>query len=283
MAVRVIGGEFVIMSHQTKSRIPLILGVVFAAVLPVFSEQPELTVSSLGEFARAAREDGRRIRLKPGLYRMADFLTDEEVKALRSRIDRSIPRPPVPMLEISGNGNHLNLEGVTLEIDNGLYRKLPPWGYTRCVMITGNGNVLRGLSIRHTGPDVGSGGNTLSVMGTDNTLEDVTLHVRGSFPYGYGDLLGKGVPHLVHLKKQSGIQVVGSRSTLRRCRVFSRAFGHCFYIQEGMESGWRIAMRRGRCGRRRACWRIGAVRRSSGASGRFIRIDRGVSPSFRDT
>jgi hypothetical protein len=36
------------------------------------------------------------------------------------------------------------------------------------------------------------------------------------------------------LQKQSGIQVLGTGSTLRRCRVFSRAFGHCFYIQEGL-------------------------------------------------
>ena len=58
----------------------------------------------------------------------------------------------------------------------------------------------------------------------------------GSFPYGYGDLLGKGGPNLVPLRKQSGIQVLGSRSLLRRCKVFSRAFGHCFYIQAGEET-----------------------------------------------
>jgi hypothetical protein len=48
-------------------------------------------------------------------------------------------------------------------------------------------------------------------------------------------LLGKGGPNLVSIQKQSGIQVLGSGSTLRRCRVFSRALGHCFYIQVGGE------------------------------------------------
>jgi hypothetical protein len=59
--------------------------------------------------------------------------------------------------------------------------------------------------------------------------------VHGSFPYGYGDYLGKGGPNLVPLQKQSGIQVLGTGTVLRRCRVFSRAFGHCFYIQAGTD------------------------------------------------
>lgn len=53
----------------------------------------------------------------------------------------------------------------------------------------------------------------------------------GSRPYGYGDLLGKGGPNLIGLQKHNGIMIAGQNNTLRRCKVFSRAFGHCFYIQ----------------------------------------------------
>jgi hypothetical protein len=121
---------------------------------------------------------------------------------------------------------------VVIEVDTSLYRKLPR-GYTRCLFMSGRDNVVDGLTVRNTGPtDQGSGGNLFSVWGSGNRIESVTLYVQGSKPYGYGDLLGKGGPGPVPLQKQSGFMIAGGGNTLRRCRVISRAFGHCFYIQE---------------------------------------------------
>lgn len=194
----------------------------------------ETEVSSLDELARAAALDGREIRLKAGVYRMADYLTAPVLAEIRAGIDKTQKRPPVPMFVFSGKDNRIACEGAVIEIDTTLYKKLPG-GYVRCLIVAGSGNTITGLSIRNTGPNQGSGGNTLSLAGERTVLEDVTVHVYGSSPYGYGDLLGKGGPNLVSIKKQSGIQVLGSGSVLRRCRVFSRALGHCFYIQGGGE------------------------------------------------
>lgn len=193
----------------------------------------EVTVSSLADLAKAAAADKQEIRMEPGVYRMADYLTPGVLKEIEAGVDRSQSRPPVPMFVFRGSDNHIDLSGVTLEIDTALYQKIPQGGYTRCLIIAGKGNRIEGLTIRNTGENHGSGGNILSVQGDDNTLENVTLNVHGSFPWGYGDLLGKGGPNLVILEKQSGIQVIGNRSLLRRCKVVSRAFGHCFYIQGG--------------------------------------------------
>lgn len=193
-----------------------------------------VTVASLAELARVAAHDGQSVKMTPGVYRLADYLTADVLKEIHAGVDRSQSRPPVPMFVFRGSGNRFDLRDVVFEIDTTLYAKLPGRSYIRCLIVAGNDNTFDGLTIRHTGPaERGSGGNTLSVAGSGNTLENVTLHVRGSFPYGYGDLLGKGGPNLVNLQKQSGIQVLGSRTTLRRCRVYSRAFGHCFYIQGG--------------------------------------------------
>lgn len=191
------------------------------------------TVGSLAELAHAAARDGESVTMKPGVYRMSDYLTEAVIKNIAAGVDRSQPRPPVPMLVFRGNNNRFDLRDVIIEIDTSLYQKVPQGGYTRCIIIAGAGNRIDGLTIRNTGQNTGSNGNILSVQGNDNTLESVTLHVSGSFPWGYGDLLGKGGPNLVPLKKQSGIQVIGSRTLLKRCKVFSRAFGHCFYIQGG--------------------------------------------------
>jgi hypothetical protein len=190
-------------------------------------------VASLADLARVAAQSGQHIRLRPGVYRLADYLTPEVLAGIHAGFDRKQGRPPVPMLVFRGSDNRIDCAGAVIEIDTSLYRLLPQGGYTRCLIVAGSGNTITGLSIRNTGPNQGSGGNILSLAGERTTLEEVTLHVHGSFPYGYGDLLGKGGPNLVPLQKQSGIQVLGSGSVLRRCRVYSRAFGHCFYIQQG--------------------------------------------------
>lgn len=194
-----------------------------------------VVVTNLAQLAEAAARDGQNVKLVPGVYRMSDYLTEEVLKEIRAGVDRTHRRPPVPMFVFGGSNNRFDLREVTIEIDTTLYRKLPQGGYTRCLIIAGSNNWFNGLTIRNTGPNQGSGGNTISVAGASNTLENVTLHVHGSFPYGYGDLLGKGGPNLVSIQKQSGIQVLGNGSVLRRCRVFSKAFGHCFYIQVGTD------------------------------------------------
>lgn len=215
-----------------KSCPKLVLCVVtFIAALA--ARAAEIEVASLADLARVAAQDGQQIRLQPGVYRMADYLTEPVLAEIRAGFDKKQGRPPVPMLVLRGSDNRIDCAGAVIEIDTSLYKLLPQGGYTRCVIVAGSGNTITGLSIRNTGPNQGSGGNILSLAGERTTLEDVTLHVFGSFPYGYGDLMGKGGPNLVSIQKQSGIQVLGSGSVLRRCRVYSRALGHCFYIQVG--------------------------------------------------
>jgi hypothetical protein len=207
----------------------LLLALATSATLSLAAE---IEVDSLAALARETAQSGREIRLKPGVYRMADYLTEAVLAEIRAARKGLPGRPPVPMFVFRGDDNRIAFDGAVIEIDTALYKKLPG-GYVRCLIVAGKGNTLSGLSLRHTGANQGSGGNTLSLAGERTTLEDATLHVYGSFPYGYGDLLGKGGPNLVSIQKQSGVQVLGSGSVLRRCRVFSRALGHCFYIQEG--------------------------------------------------
>jgi hypothetical protein len=205
----------------------------FATAFSVLHAAEPVTVSSLADLARVAAADNQSIRMEPGVYQMTDYLTPPVLADIAAKVDRKQSRPPVPMFTFIGNGNHFDFTGVTFEIDTSLYAKLPGRSYIRCIIVAGNNNTFTGLSIRQVGAQRGSGGNTLSIAGTGNTVENFTLNVHGSFPYGYGDLFGKGGPNLLGIQKQSGMQILGNDTLVRRTRVISRAFGHCFYIQVG--------------------------------------------------
>ena len=191
-----------------------------------------LTVDTLEAFFESAQKDGQTIRLEPGTYSLDQYLTPER----SALVGKDYPgdrrsRFPMPVVTFAGNGNTFLLDGVTFEVDTRIYERIPNYGYHRFFFITGNENTFKGLTIRYVGANKGTNGNCLTVWGDGNTLEEVTLYVHGSSPYGYGDLLGKGGPNLVGLRKQSGIMIGGDNTTLKRCKVISRAFGHCFYIQ----------------------------------------------------
>lgn len=208
------------------------MALLLTCVAPVQAADTEVYVDTLEKLYESAAQSDQDIRVKPGVYALADYLNDERIEQLRTELPKGKGRPPRWLLRFSGSHNTFDFSGVTIEIDTELYSKLP-YGYMRCIFIDGNSNTLRGLSIRNTGPgDQGSNGNILSIFGSNTLLQDVRVYVSGSSPYGYGDLFGKGGPVLTGLKKQSGIMVAGQNNTLRRCKVISRAFGHCFYIQD---------------------------------------------------
>lgn len=207
------------------------IALVLAGTATVRADGNVVHVDSLKELYAVAANSGQSVCVEPGVYALADYLTAERLEQLKSELPEGDGRPPRWLLRFSGSDNTFDFTGVSIEIDTGLYGKLS-YGYMRCIFIDGDNNTLRGLTIRNTGPaDQGSSGNILSVFGNNTLLEDVRLYVRGSSPFGYGDLFGKGGPNLTGLQKQSGMMVAGQNNTLRRCKVFSRAFGHCFYIQ----------------------------------------------------
>lgn len=190
-------------------------------------------ISSLEDLMQLASQSGNEITMAPGTYSVRDYLTPEMLTAVGKNLDKSQgKRPPSPVLEFSGSDNTYHLDGVTLEVDTRIYNDISLAGYHRFVHVSGHRNKINGLTLRYVGPQQGTNGNALTLWGDGNELTDVSLFVHGSFPYGYGDHLGKGHSKLVpELGKQSGLMVGGDNSILKRCKVISRAFGHCFYIQ----------------------------------------------------
>ncbi len=221
------------MNKLSNNKFLILFIFLISNLTTVHAQKAVVEIESLEELVAVAKKDGQNIRMKQGVYALDKYLNEEGISGLinefQPRTDEH-RRPPRYFLRFSGSNNTFDFTGVTIEINTELYSKLP-YGYMRCLFIDGDGNTLRGLTIRNTGPaDKGSSGNIFTIFGNNTLVEGLKVYVRGS-TYGYGDLFGKGGPNLTGLQKQSGVMIAGQNNTLRACKVFSRAFGHCFYIQ----------------------------------------------------
>lgn len=199
-----------------------LIAVALVLALPCPAASPtdkSLAISTLAELATAAAQSGQTVTMKPGVYRLTDLVPLSAVPDRRKRGEWQF-------LTFSGSSNVFHLDGVTIEFDTALRAALHAPIHTDEFLIKGGGNMLSGLTITNFGDGKAQGGAVLGITGKGNTVRECTVHVCGSAPYGYGDLFGKGG------LKHSGVHITGSGTRLIGCKVFTRAFGHAFYLQE---------------------------------------------------
>ena len=198
------------------------LACLFAAA-PSLAEPIE--IASLEALAAYAAKDGNAVRMAPGVYAMTDYIPLEDIPERREN-------EAWRYIDFSGSGNIFDLTGVIIEFDTELREALDapvhtPGEFT----ISGDDNTLKGLTIVSLGDGNSRQECVLSILGDRNTLRDCEFYVRGSYPYGYGDLFGKGGGPIIAHRKHSGVQIRGDGARLIGCRVYMRSYGHGFYVQ----------------------------------------------------
>ena len=216
-----------------KSKLKMLQFVLLMLLISVVSSvnAEEIKINSVKELAEYASQSGNVITMSPGVYQLTDYLSFD------SMIKRH-ERKEFQFITFSGNNNVFNLEGVEIEVDTKLRTALNPPIHSDEFLITGNGNTFVGLTVRCKGEGTSPGGTVLQVAGEGNVLKEITLYVAGSYPYGYGDLFGKGKARetVIKHKKHSGLLVTGSNTKLYRCKLYNRSFGHCYFIQKNPEN-----------------------------------------------
>ncbi|MDF7797958.1 hypothetical protein P4C99_00685 [Pontiellaceae bacterium B1224] len=184
-------------------------------------------ITSLAELAEVAAKSGQNIKMKPGVYRMEDYLTPAVISNTVSD-----PVMGAAMISFSGSGNTFDFTGVTIEVNTELLNAFG--GKVMEFYVTGSNNRIGGLTVTDLGnAPTGKGGQSFVVDGKNNEIRGVTLNMSGSSPYGYGDLIGKGGGSLVRLQKHSGMLVTGLNIKILDCSIYSRSFGHLFFVQGG--------------------------------------------------
>jgi hypothetical protein len=209
---------------STRILIPAV-SVLCVPSLHVLAKDNAVTVTSLAALAQAAAKSGQVVTMKPGVYRLVDYVSASVIPERRQRDE-------FQFLTFSGSDNIFHLAGVTIEVDTALRNILHAPIHTDEFLVTGNNNTLDGLTIKDIGDGKSMGGAALGITGSGNTVRNCILHVCGSFPYGYGDLFGKGGPDIIGPLKKSGVHIAGNGTTVSGCKLYMRSFGHGYYIQQ---------------------------------------------------
>lgn len=194
------------------------------------TEPVRLDVSSLLSLQEAVKNSNQIITMKPGKYIVTDL-----PEASRSII-------------CSGSNNTINLEGVYIDFPVGTCKSAH-------FDFSGSNNRLKGGIFEDTYQngmtdvkDFGSynqnrktlakglkGGATITVSGNQNIIEGIKLTVRGSFPYGYGNMYGIGRGNATGLDKRCALLITGIGNTVDNCEFQHRAFGHVIYMQKNAD------------------------------------------------
>ena len=192
-------------------------------------------VSSVKELREVMTKSHQYIVMAPGTYVVSDLLDSRTV------------------FHLSGSDNVYNLSGVTIQIPLSTLRKMTSRGThgQAAYRIAGNRITLKGGTFENTYDDgtvkvtdFGSynqkseyhpagGMNEMSISGDDVQIINCRLTVRGSFPYGYGNIYGIGRGNVVGLKKHGGIHSTGDRLIIDGCKVKMESFCHAIFFTGG--------------------------------------------------
>ncbi|WP_159020552.1 hypothetical protein [Algibacter sp. L3A6] len=217
------------------------LSLVFLLFLACNKEKKEASlhdnivlVENLQDFAHYLSMDNVTVRLKPGSYKVSDTSFSETTILKRYQGENKISDFPIASIfNFSGSNSHFILDDVVVHIDSKLHKA---FGNRQIfeIFVTGNNNIIEGLEVyddahEHEAPSRGA--IMMHVMGDGNSIVNTTLHIKGSYPYGYGHLLGKGKKTIVKPQKHSSLLVTGKDTKLIGCNVITRGFGHGIVMQ----------------------------------------------------
>jgi hypothetical protein len=178
-------------------------------------------VDTLDGFRDAIREDGQKIRMKPGIYRA-------------TTCDPSIGEDQ-QIFAVTGSNNHFDLRGVVFETPVSVQSTLSMKAHVSDVWrVYGNGNTFEGGYFRNVTdmpyPTYRVAENEFEIRGDGTTFLDCVFVIRGSVPYGYSDFYGKGGPNFGRLNKHSFMAISAKDTKLVGCQVYMQSFGHAIHF-----------------------------------------------------
>jgi hypothetical protein len=191
-------------------------------------------IASIQELATKAQEDDVHVKMDPGTYPV----TIDNYADIIEQWTGPWDNPRAILFHFSGSNSYYDLRDVTITVETRLFNRFPEvldvdgseTGFEDVVM-SGSDSIIRGLTVEDVEGDwAGHPARTARTLnewgGTRNLLHDVTITSRGSRPYGYGRLLGKGANTVVHLNKHSCWSGGGFDNDYVGVEAYPRSYGH---------------------------------------------------------
>ncbi|MGJ8640096.1 MAG: hypothetical protein ACSHYA_11970 [Opitutaceae bacterium] len=181
-----------------------------------------IEIDSLRELRKAATESNQEIRMAPGHYTIKGFEDSGTT-----------------VMEFSGSNNTFDLTGVTIEFPTELFKDMTRTKVHGLRKYTMYGDKLtfkggRFVDSGDTPPNVSIA--SIFIEGDDVSFIDCQFSVRGSSPYGVGDMLGKGRGSSMKLQKHSVICITGDRPYIKDCLVRVHTYGHGIHIHGSQDA-----------------------------------------------
>lgn len=215
--------------HRFSLLLHLPLGVLWCILLCTQQVQG-VTIDSLDKLQAAFGQSNEEVTLRAGTY----TITADDIESGRyGEVVTMGANNVYSMLHLSGSNNKFDFSGVTLRISTKTFVARGRIDLNE-IRITGNNNVLTNLRMIDDGDadDAPTTRMTNIVMdGRNNRIEKFNMFITGSFPYGYGDIFGKGGGPVIGHHKHSAILVRGKDNQVIDCTLIHRSYGHGIFMQ----------------------------------------------------
>lgn len=184
-----------------------------------------IQVDSLNELKGYLDQSNQCVEMVPGTYTFDSSNTGP---------DENFSDPSI--LKFTGENNTFIFDDVTFQFQT---ENMSAFGRVDITNfhVLGKNNNFRNLTMVDIGDNAPSfRSNAMLLDGVDNIVEGFDVSTRGSFPYGYGDIFGKGSGSVIGHTKHSGILIVGESITLKNTNLFMRSYGHGIYMQGAIDT-----------------------------------------------
>lgn len=181
------------------------------------------TVNTIAELNTTLNQNDVNIKLAPGTY---TFGPNDIQSGLI---------PNAQMFVFRGNNSNYDFTDVIFEFDTELWSS---YGSEEVVQLRlyGENIMVKNLKVVDIGTSAPTfRGRNMHLDGVNNTVDGFYISASGSYPYGYGDLFGKGGGSTINHRKHSVMLIRGEGNTLKNTTLISKTYGHVVFIQGGKD------------------------------------------------
>ena len=210
----------------------LIASAIFVVLFSHTVLANTIVVNSLTELKPYLEQSNVNVKLAPGEYVVtADDVSSGKIGKYWQ--GQKYLKKTFNVLLFEGDSSTYDFTGVTLFIKTQTAQSVGKVDFHE-VRTIGSHNVILNLTVVDDGSvyDQPAHRATNVIMdGANNRLEGCHFTVKGSFPYGYGDIFGKGGKNIISHHKRSACLVRGNSNHLKNCTFICRSFGHGIFMQ----------------------------------------------------